>query len=337
MNEYNIDFFVSNRNIMNDTRIDDVMKHYLIFIRDTDQRNFRYSYETFLMVNDYKEQINKKLSSWKNNDYKMFFNSIKKLSNSKNNLIDKTYIYLNKFFSYCEDLNIKEYIYSNEVLFAADIKFENISPILTFKDFNVIIKFLKETISKEYSFYYYVAMFSLIYYGVSIYDLHEYTYEDFKNGKYLYSKIEDEYILQCIKRSKNVTTFQNKYTVTLDNTNPDVICKPTLSSSKSRNRLMQQYKKRLLIGLGIFKHIYSLSPTNINKSGAFYFFTRECIEKGLDIKTDLLVKRMESEKRCIYEELANKYRLQFTNIKSKYKDWILKIYNEEFGYLEKDK
>ena len=329
MNEYNIDFFVSDRKINKDDRLNDIMKRYLIEIREKDPREFRYAYETFLYVHDFELEIDKPLNLWKKNHYTAFFNEIKKLNNSKNNLIDKTYVYLNKFFSYCKDKHIDLYLYCSETLAAANITFENASSIITFKDFNVIIKYLKENDSKKNNTCYFVALFSLLYYGVSIYEMHNYTYEDFINKKYLYCDIEDEYILDCLKRSKNISSFKGIYNIELDQRNKDVICKTY--SFKSKNQSMQFYRKRLNEALGVFKYIYSLSPKTINMSGAFGFFTKECIEKGLNLNTDLMMKRMENEKNRIYNDIAQKYRLNFSNVKSRYRDWVLKIYHDEMG------
>lgn len=327
MNEYNIDFFVSDRKINKDDRLNDIMKRYLIEIREKDPREFRYAYETFLYVHDFEIKINKTLNSWKRNHYTVFFNELKQLNSFKNNLLDKTFVYLNKFFTYCKDKHIGLYLHCNEVLIAADIAFENTSPIITFNDFNVIIKYLKEHDIGKDSTCYYVALFSLLYYGISIYDMHNYTYKDFNNGKYLYDTIKDDYILNCISKSKTITSFKNVYEIELDSSNRDVICKPYLY--KSRNQCMQFYRKRLNEGLGVFRYIYSLSPKTINKSGAYTFFTKECIERGLDLNTDLMMKRMETDKRQLYNDIAKKYRLDFSNVKSRYRDWILKIYNEE--------
>ena len=77
MNEYNIDFFVSDRKINKDDRLNDIMKRYLIEIREKDPREFRYAYETFLYVHDFEIKINKTLNSWKRNHYTVFFNIFK--------------------------------------------------------------------------------------------------------------------------------------------------------------------------------------------------------------------------------------------------------------------
>lgn len=325
MDKYEVIYRNCFRKMKYDDRIDDVMKSYLTDIKKISERDYRYSYIVFLIIDDYNVQNKITLNKWKKTDYKKFFEFVKPIDDKA---MDICFIYLNKFFDYCEENNVKKYMNSKTIFISTDINFENAAPVITHNDFITVLKTLKATdmSRKNSAISYYVAMFSLLYYGISIYDLHEYTYEDFQNGKYLYKKIEDSYILQCIEISKNITVFKNMNVTYLDNSNPDVICKPT--TYQTRNQCMQQYRKRLYTGLNAIRHRYKISSTALNRSGALYFFVRDCIEENLEIYSDLLISRMTSDRRKKYDELAKKYRLNFSTIKVRYRDWVLKIYNE---------
>lgn len=278
-----------------------------------DKKSFRLMYYLFFNISKYEKKYNKNMRDWNSKNFYDYFKDIDDYSKAI-----REYEIIKRYINFMMEKNdaFKETIRVFDLV-DMSVVYDDQNCFITHGEFlELLDNIMAQTVTQKY---FEAAMLILIYHGVELRFLREYSLKDLYDGKYLYCSLGEEYV-DIIKKGEKVNEYKfARRTMKLnDNSIKGLIIKATsfkytISYYRMYNRIIER-----------FRPSDKFDCHHLFLSGGIHFFIKECISLNTSIYDDLLHPRIDEEKAQLYMKIAEKYRLDWSMIKNRYVDVALR-------------